>query len=132
MQIYLIPKLQAQVNALGKLRFTLVNTPSIYLHDTPDRHLFNRSARNFSSGCIRLERPLEMVEYVLRRNAGTPWTQEQIRSHLASNRDRNAVGAARPVTVPRSWPTVDRWWPTVPSWSMGSSVGNGPLPTRVV
>ena len=38
----------------------------------------------------------------------------------------------RPVTVPRSWPTVDRWWPTVPGSSIGSSVGNGPLPTRVV
>ena len=38
----------------------------------------------------------------------------------------------RPVTVPRSWPTVERWWPTVPGSSIGSSVGNGPLPTRVV
>ena len=39
---------------------------------------------------------------------------------------------ARPVTVPRSCPTVDRWWPTLPSASIGSSVGNGPEPTRVV
>ena len=39
---------------------------------------------------------------------------------------------ARPVTTPRSCPTVDRWWPTLPGTSIGSSVGNGPLPTRVV
>jgi murein L,D-transpeptidase YcbB/YkuD len=93
------------------MRLTLVNTPDIYMHDTPDRQYFQRDMRALSSGCIRLERPAEMVEYVLRRNAGTPWTQQAIRDHLNENHDRNAVGVARPVTVHltyiTAWVTAD-------------------------
>jgi murein L,D-transpeptidase YcbB/YkuD len=96
---YMIRQDSGPRNALGQLRLTLVNTPDIYMHDTPDRAYFQRDMRALSSGCVRLERPAEMVEYVLRRNAGTPWTQAAIRDHLAANHDRNAVGVARPVTV---------------------------------
>jgi murein L,D-transpeptidase YcbB/YkuD len=52
-------------NALGRIKFLLPNRYGIFLHDTPDRRLFSQTARAFSSGCIRLEDPVEMARYVL-------------------------------------------------------------------
>ena len=52
-------------NALGRIKFMLPNRFSVYLHDTPARHLFERPIRTFSSGCIRLERPLELAQFTL-------------------------------------------------------------------
>ena len=56
-------------NALGKVKFMFPNQFNVYLHDTPARELFSRTVRTFSSGCIRLEKPLELAEYLLK---GTP------------------------------------------------------------
>jgi murein L,D-transpeptidase YcbB/YkuD len=53
-------------NALGDVKFMFPNPHSVYLHDTPSRELFGRSERGFSSGCIRIERPMELAEYLLR------------------------------------------------------------------
>lgn len=57
-------------NALGAVRLTFQNPFDVYMHDTPDRHLFQQDVRALSSGCIRLERPFDMVEYVLKSNPG--------------------------------------------------------------
>lgn len=53
-------------NALGRVKFMFPNPYDIYLHDTPSRELFASDKRTFSSGCIRLENPLELVEIVLK------------------------------------------------------------------
>jgi L,D-transpeptidase YcbB len=63
-------------NALGQIRLTLPNIYDVFLHDTPDRHYFGRAARALSSGCVRLERPLDLAEWVLRQTPG--WTREAI------------------------------------------------------
>jgi L,D-transpeptidase YcbB len=52
-------------NALGVVKFMLSNDYSIWLHDTNERHLFASDARALSSGCIRLERPKDLAEYLL-------------------------------------------------------------------
>lgn len=52
-------------NALGKIKFMLPNPFSIYLHDTPSKSLFHREIRAFSSGCIRLEQPLELADFAM-------------------------------------------------------------------
>ena len=52
-------------NALGKVKFMLPNGHSVYLHDTPDKGLFNKSERVFSSGCIRLSEPRALAHWVL-------------------------------------------------------------------
>lgn len=52
-------------NALGQVKFMFPNQFHVYLHDTPTRGLFSRSARAFSSGCIRLARPLDLAAWVL-------------------------------------------------------------------
>lgn len=53
-------------NALGKVKFMFPNDYSVYLHDTPAQSLFARAERSFSHGCIRLDEPLVLAEWVLR------------------------------------------------------------------
>jgi L,D-transpeptidase YcbB len=52
-------------NALGRVKFMFPNQFSIYLHDTPARELFERDARTFSNGCIRVEKPFELAYLLL-------------------------------------------------------------------
>lgn len=51
-------------NALGDLKIIFPNQYSVYLHGTPGKHLFDRAKRAFSHGCVRLERPIEMAEWL--------------------------------------------------------------------
>jgi murein L,D-transpeptidase YcbB/YkuD len=51
-------------NALGRVKFIFPNHHSVYMHDTPTKHLFKRKVRTFSHGCVRLERPKEMLKYL--------------------------------------------------------------------
>ncbi|MGZ3773787.1 MAG: L,D-transpeptidase family protein [Pseudobdellovibrionaceae bacterium] len=67
-------------NALGVLKFLLTNTFAIYLHDTNQRELFGESQRLLSSGCVRLERPLDLAEYLLQ---GTTWSRDNIQQAMA-------------------------------------------------
>jgi len=48
-------------NALGVVKFLFPNKFSVYMHDTPAKSLFNRNVRAFSHGCIRLEKPLALL-----------------------------------------------------------------------
>lgn len=83
-------------NALGQVRISFPNTFDVYMHDTPDKHYFERDMRALSSGCIRLERPMELAEFVLRHNAG--WSREAI--DLADTQpETQMVGVRRPVPV---------------------------------
>jgi murein L,D-transpeptidase YcbB/YkuD len=52
------------------------NKEDVYLHDTPSKALFNRSTRDFSHGCVRIEKPLELAEFALRNQP--EWTKENI------------------------------------------------------
>jgi murein L,D-transpeptidase YcbB/YkuD len=56
-------------NALGRIKFMFPNQFAVYLHDTPNRALFKRAQRDFSSGCIRVESPAALAGFVL---AGDP------------------------------------------------------------
>jgi murein L,D-transpeptidase YcbB/YkuD len=49
-------------NALGKVKFLFPNQFSVYMHDTPTKNLFNKNVRAFSHGCIRLSKPIELLE----------------------------------------------------------------------
>lgn len=52
-------------NALWRVKFMFPNRHNVYLHDTPERGLFDEDVRTFSSGCIRLEKPLELAQRIL-------------------------------------------------------------------
>ena len=68
------------LNALGRIKFMFLNKFNVYLHDTPARPLFEETERDFSSGCIRVERAIELAEYLLRQNPR--WNREAIRRAL--------------------------------------------------
>ncbi|HEY9032086.1 MAG TPA: L,D-transpeptidase family protein [Kangiella sp.] len=53
-------------NALGQVKFMFPNTHQVYLHDTPTKSLFNNELRAFSSGCVRLQEPIELLWWLLR------------------------------------------------------------------
>ncbi len=57
-------------NALGKLKFLFPNPYSVYLHDTPAKRYFNREARAYSHGCVRLDKPEQFADYLLTQVAG--------------------------------------------------------------
>jgi len=63
-------------NSLGLAKFIFPNSQNIYMHGTPAQALFARSRRDFSHGCIRLEDPARLAEWVLR--ADPQWTRERI------------------------------------------------------
>ncbi len=70
-------------NALGVLKFDLTNDYSIYMHDTNERPLFTSTHRLLSSGCVRLEHPLELAKYLL-RNDPTWQRPGMLESNLAT------------------------------------------------
>ncbi len=70
-------------NALGRVKFIFPNSFSVYLHDTPSRSLFAKSARAFSHGCIRVENPLEWAEILIN---DPEWDQESINKVVRSGK----------------------------------------------
>jgi murein L,D-transpeptidase YcbB/YkuD len=52
-------------NSLGLIKFMFPNSYAVYIHDTPAKRLFEKEIRTFSHGCIRLEKPFELAEYLL-------------------------------------------------------------------
>jgi len=80
-------------NALGRVKFIFPNEHDVYLHDTPSRGLFRRAERAFSHGCIRVERPFDLVEYLVRDDP--QWTMARIEKLLDSGPDRWARLAQR-------------------------------------
>jgi murein L,D-transpeptidase YcbB/YkuD len=83
-------------NALGRVKFMFPNSYSIYLHDTPSRSLFEKSSRAASSGCIRVEHPLELAALLLQGQSG--WGRADIDRVVAEGRTRE-VRLAKPVPV---------------------------------
>lgn len=63
-------------NALGRVKFMFPNRHSVYIHDTPSKSLFKRAVRTFSSGCIRIEQPTDLAEYVL--ESDSKWNRKKI------------------------------------------------------
>ncbi|MGA1839789.1 MAG: L,D-transpeptidase family protein [bacterium] len=63
-------------NPLGRIKFMFPNKYAVYIHDTPSRGLFARTERCFSSGCIRIEKPIDLAEFVL--SPGKKWNREKI------------------------------------------------------
>jgi L,D-transpeptidase YcbB len=52
-------------NALGFVKINFPNKHAVYLHDTNHRELFVKNFRSLSSGCVRVENPLKLAEYLL-------------------------------------------------------------------
>ena len=72
-------------NALGQVKIIFPNVHNVYLHDTPDRGLFARRQRAFSSGCIRTQNPLDLTAWLLTETPG--WDRARIDAAVDSKRE---------------------------------------------
>ena len=87
-------------NALGYVKFMFPNDFNIYLHDTPNHELFAKDVRAFSHGCIRVEKPEELAEYVL------GWTPDKVSAAMHGSDNRQ-------VTLPRKIPVYIVYFTTM-------------------
>ena len=83
-------------NELGRIKFMFPNPFAVYLHDTPDRTLFQRVQRDFSSGCIRVEAPVALATFVMAGNQR--WRADAIRRRIQTG-ETQTVRLKRPVPV---------------------------------
>ncbi len=90
-------------NALGLAKFIFPNNYNVYMHDTPSTEFFAKSRRDFSHGCIRLEKPAELAAWVLRDNIG--WNPERIRAAMNGDQTQQ-VNLAHPIPVLILYATV--------------------------
>jgi len=86
-------------NSLGLIKFIFPNSNNVYLHSTPSTQLFALSRRDFSHGCIRLERPADLAVFLLRNQDGGKWTLQNVQQAMDSGKDNLQVNLARPVPV---------------------------------
>jgi len=84
------------LNPLGTIKFMFPNEFGVYLHDTPSKRLFAKSVRSFSHGCIRLQKPLDLGEYVLKGNPG--WTREKMMAEIEKGKEQ-IVRLREPVDI---------------------------------
>jgi murein L,D-transpeptidase YcbB/YkuD len=90
-----VRQLPGEWNSLGRFKFMFPNAHNVYLHDTPSKPLFERADRAFSHGCVRLQKPAELAEVLLK---GQGWTPERIAATVASGK-RTAVTLDQPIPV---------------------------------
>lgn len=83
-------------NALGRIKFMFPNKFAVYLHDTPQRSLFTKIQRDFSSGCIRVENALALASYLLSDNPA--WNRNKLIGALETGA-RRVVHIPNPITI---------------------------------
>lgn len=71
-------------NALGQVKFLFPNNHSVYMHDTPTKHLFDQPMRAYSHGCMRVRNPLNFAKLLLSEQG---WTESRIQQTLATAND---------------------------------------------
>lgn len=90
-------------NALGDIKFIFPNNTNIYLHHTPSPQLFERSRRDFSHGCIRVEAPVALAQFVLKNEP--QWTQSRIEAAMTAGKSQT-IRLAAPIPVVLAYSTV--------------------------
>jgi len=84
-----------RLNALGQMKFMFPNRYDVYLHDTPSRQLFEETQRDFSHGCIRIEKPTDLAVYLMKKSK---WNQEAIERALDEGTERS-IYLPRPIPI---------------------------------
>jgi murein L,D-transpeptidase YcbB/YkuD len=89
-----VRQLPGPKNSLGLVKFIFPNSSNVYMHDTPAQEFFAKSRRDFSHGCIRLEKPADLAVWVL-----TPgWDMDRVRGAMNGTPNQQ-VNLARPLPV---------------------------------
>jgi murein L,D-transpeptidase YcbB/YkuD len=93
-------------NSLGSVKFIFPNNFDVYLHDTPADSLFGRVERDYSHGCVRVEKPFELAQWVLAHQED--WTPERIRAAMEAGEEKHvALKEAIPVYLVYATAWVD-------------------------
>ncbi|MBY0281647.1 MAG: L,D-transpeptidase family protein [Alphaproteobacteria bacterium] len=100
---YTVRQMPGENNALGAIKFNLDNKEAIYLHGTPQKNLFHRIARSFSSGCVRLEAPQKLATWALK---GTKYDNPEKLEEKISTGDTSAILLKHPIPVYFTYITV--------------------------
>lgn len=90
-------------NALGLIKFAFPNAAGVYMHDTPDTVLFSQARRDFSHGCIRVERPAALAAWLMRDQP--EWTLDRIADAMNAPETRR-IPLTRPIPVAVYYTTV--------------------------
>jgi murein L,D-transpeptidase YcbB/YkuD len=98
---YQIVQRPGEKNPVGRIKFMFPNPHFVYLHDTPEPKLFERAERAYSSGCIRVEAPVELA--VLLLDDRERWGPDAVRAAIAT-------GETRTVPVRRRVPVMLLYW----------------------
>ncbi len=103
-------------NALGQIKFELPNDFRVYIHDTPDRSLFEKQDRALSHGCIRLAEPTKLAATLLESEG---WSISRIEDSIAAGQT-SRIELARPIPVQVVYFTAERapdgairYWPDI-------------------
>ena len=97
LRAYEIYQASGDDNALGNVKFLFPNKHSVYLHDTPAKHLFETGARAFSHGCVRLRNPMRLAQLLLWQDKAL--TSERVEALMDSGPLDNAIHLEKRVPV---------------------------------
>jgi L,D-transpeptidase YcbB len=91
-------------NSLGLVKFMFPNQYDIYLHSTPETELFSRTRRDFSHGCIRVQKPEDLAVWVLATSdtpapQGKDWSPDTIHDVMTNGPDNHQVNLKKPIPV---------------------------------
>jgi len=84
-------------SVLGFVKFSFPSQHTIFMHDTPDKWMFNRSQRTLSHGCLRVRNPMELTEIVLDYDRG--WDRDKIKELVRSGPLDNEVTLTKHVPI---------------------------------
>jgi murein L,D-transpeptidase YcbB/YkuD len=91
-------------NSLGLVKFMFPNQYDIYLHSTPQPELFSRSRRDFSHGCIRVQKPEDLAVWVLANSSTSggnkgDWDADRVHDAMANGQDNYTVALKTPIPI---------------------------------
>ena len=93
-------------NALGKVKFIFPNKFSVYFHDTPSKRFFKKERRAYSHGCMRVDQPLELVDYLLQNDSSNSYTIDSVNYYI-KNKTRKVITFKRKTPIHVRYFTVE-------------------------
>jgi murein L,D-transpeptidase YcbB/YkuD len=99
---YMVRERPGPKNSLGLVKFMFPNQYDIYLHSTPSVSLFDRTRRDFSHGCIRVQRPEDLAVWVLQNQkdkGGENWDLEKVHEAMTNGPDNKTIALKTPIPI---------------------------------
>jgi murein L,D-transpeptidase YcbB/YkuD len=100
---YKFIEVPSEKNGLGRVKFIFPNKHSVYMHDTQSKHLFKRKVRTYSHGCVRLEKPVKMLEHISKNY--TSKTPEEVKEWYDSLKTKH-MGLSKKLPVHTAYLTT--------------------------